>query len=111
MSRSITPLFAALADDTRRAVLDLVAKHPSITSTALAEHLGISRQAIAKHLDQLRDAGLVASMRSGRETRYTAVPAALRPLSTWVDGANAAWTKRLDRLAVSAASRSSARRS
>jgi ArsR family transcriptional regulator, cadmium/lead-responsive transcriptional repressor len=110
MSRSVTPIFAALADDTRRAVLDRVAKHPSITATEIAESLGISRQAIAKHLDQLREAGLVSSVRVGRETRFTVVPTSLRSVSAWVESTNAAWSKRLDRLAVSAA-RSTARRS
>ncbi len=65
-------MFAALADPTRRDVLRAVAERGPVTATALAGGLPVSRQAVAKHLGLLREAGLVAGERSGRETRFVA---------------------------------------
>lgn len=91
-------VFAALADDTRRAVLEAVARAGSSTATALAEDLPVTRQAVAKHLTVLESAGLVTSSRVGRETRYTVEPDGLRPIVEWTRRAESAWTSRLARL-------------
>ncbi len=69
--------FAALADPTRRHVIDLLADREAVTATELARDLPITRQAVSKHLATLADAGLVTSQRSGRETRYRLTPAPL----------------------------------
>ena len=74
-------LFAALADPTRRAVLRAVAEDGPVTATALAGRLPVTRQAVAKHLALLREAGLVAPEREGRETRFTAVSEPLDDLA------------------------------
>ena len=65
-------VFEALADPTRRAVLRDVAEQGPRTATELAADLPVTRQAVAKHLAVLREAGLVAPARTGRETRFTA---------------------------------------
>ena len=93
-------IFAALADDTRRAVLDAVADRGSATATELTEVVPVSRQAVAKHLGVLRDAGLIQAERVGRETRYRARSGALRPAAAWIAEADAdrAWDERLQRL-------------
>lgn len=91
-------LFAALADATRRRILQAVAEQGPVTATALAERLPVSRQAVAKHLALLRDAGLVAAERSGRETRFTAVTEPLDALATWAEHAGRRWDDRLERL-------------
>jgi DNA-binding transcriptional ArsR family regulator len=91
-------IFAALADDTRRSVLDAVARRGSATATELTAVVPVSRQAVAKHLAVLRDAGLVEAHRAGRETRYQARPAALRPAAAWLVDADRAWDERLQRL-------------
>ena len=72
-------VFTALADDTRRALLASIASHGGATATELAAGTTITRQAVAKHLAVLSAAGLVAPLRSGRETRYRVVPGSLRP--------------------------------
>ena len=72
-------MFEALADPTRRAVLRDVAEQGPRTATELAADLPVSRQAIAKHLAVLREAGLVAPARAGRETRFTATLGSARP--------------------------------
>ncbi len=97
-SNDVGLIFAALADDTRRAVLDAVADRGSATATELTEVIPVSRQAVAKHLGVLRDAGLVEARRVGREMRYEVRVAALRPAATWLADADRAWDERLQRL-------------
>src|SRR5688572_16796722 len=91
-------VFEALADATRRAVLrDVVARGPR-TATELAAELPISRQAVAKHLAVLRDAGLVAHERAGREARFSATLGPLAEAEGWIRATGATWDDRLARL-------------
>jgi DNA-binding transcriptional ArsR family regulator len=91
-------VFAALADDTRRALLDAIAARGRATATELAADAGITRQGVAKHLAVLVDAGLLTAERSGRETRYAVVPGSLRPAGDWIVATDTAWSRRLGRL-------------
>jgi DNA-binding transcriptional ArsR family regulator len=91
-------VFEALADATRRAVLRDVAARGPRTATELAVELPISRQAVAKHLGVLRQAGLVAHERAGREARFTATLAPLAEAEGWLQDTGAAWDDRLARL-------------
>ena len=91
-------VFAALADPTRRQVLRAVAEQGPVTATALADGLPVTRQAVAKHLGLLREAGLVAAERTGRETRFTARAAPLDDLAAWAEAAGRRWDERLARL-------------
>src|SRR4051812_50060287 len=84
MERDPGPVFAALADPTRREVVRLLAARPGLTASALAGELPVSRQAIAKHLVQLRDAGLAEAEQSGRETRYRLTPAPMADAMSWM---------------------------
>ena len=68
-------VFTALADPTRRTILDLLASHGHGTATTLAAALPVSRPAVIKHLAVLDRAGLVAARRHGREVRYVVQPA------------------------------------
>ncbi|MEA2177353.1 MAG: hypothetical protein QOG77_650 [Solirubrobacteraceae bacterium] len=77
-------VFAALADPTRRTVLQEVAARGSATATELATPLGITRQAVAKHLTVLAGAGLVDGRRAGRETRYRSTPAPMSEAISWM---------------------------
>ncbi len=67
-------LVEAVADSSRRRVLDLLLAHGEVTPTALAAELPFTRQAVAKHLAVLDRAGLVAGVRHGREVRYSIRP-------------------------------------
>ena len=91
-------VFAAIADDNRRAIFDLLVRDGSGTATALASSVGITRQAAAKHLTILADAGLATSEKIGRETRFRPVPSGLSPLQAWVEATATAWDHRLDTL-------------
>lgn len=64
-------LWEAVADPSRRKVLDLILARGQATPTTLAAGLPFTRQAVAKHLAVLARAGLVEASRHGREVRYT----------------------------------------
>jgi DNA-binding transcriptional ArsR family regulator len=91
-------VFAALADPTRRHLVETLASGGGTSATALAEGLPISRQAVAKHLAALGSAGLVRSRRSGRETLYELQPAPLADAADWIAEVGAEWDDRLARL-------------
>jgi DNA-binding transcriptional ArsR family regulator len=95
----IGPVLAALADPTRRHVVETLLRDGSTSVPALTEALPITRQAVAKHLAALDDAGLVERAPSpGREVRYRLRPGAIAPASDWIGGVAAAWDRRLERL-------------
>lgn len=100
-----TRVFAALADRTRRAVLDALASREVATATALAEGLTITRQAVLKHLTVLADAGLVESARTGREVQFRVRPEPLRHTATWLATRADSWDDRLSSLKAEAEKR------
>ncbi|GAB2691579.1 ArsR/SmtB family transcription factor [Kitasatospora kifunensis] len=92
---SFDSVLVALADPTRRQLLDLLAAQGEVTATTLAERLPVSRQAVVKHLAVLDAAGLVSGCRVGREVRYAVRPAALDATARWMAGLAADWDRRL----------------
>ncbi|HWK93525.1 MAG TPA: metalloregulator ArsR/SmtB family transcription factor [Luteimicrobium sp.] len=94
---SVVPVFNALGDDTRWAILQLLGQS-DLSASALAERLPVTRQAIAKHLTVLADAGLVEAVRVGREVRYRALGARLTETARALEAVGAAWDRRLDAL-------------
>ncbi len=93
--------FAALADDTRWAILELLGSEPR-SASELARELPVSRQAIAKHLAVLEAAGLVNAVRDGRSVRHRAIGASLSALADRLDAIGRSWDARLDRIAAMA---------
>jgi DNA-binding transcriptional ArsR family regulator len=91
-------VFPALADPTRRQILEWLHTGDSLTPTELACRLPITRQAVSKHLRELEDAGLVVSAKEGRETRYSATSNGLDPAAVWLAERSADWDDRLARL-------------
>ncbi|MEU8636853.1 metalloregulator ArsR/SmtB family transcription factor [Amycolatopsis sp. NPDC048633] len=91
-------VLAALADPTRRQLLDLIAAHGQATATTLAGGLPVSRQAIVKHLTVLGSAGLVDSVKVGREVRYAVRPEALDTTARWMTSLAADWDRRLAKI-------------
>jgi DNA-binding transcriptional ArsR family regulator len=96
-------VFAALADPTRRQVLELVGERPAGAS-ALAALLPITRQAVTQHLAVLEDSGLVARTRRGREIVYTVKPDELIGAAEWLNARASAWRDRLATLKAEAES-------
>ena len=91
-------IFRALADPTRRALFERLSREGELTVHRLTEHSGVSQPAVSKHLGQLKEAGLVRDRRAGRETHYSAHPAALSPLIDWMNVYARFWSERIDRL-------------
>jgi DNA-binding transcriptional ArsR family regulator len=88
-------VFVALADPTRRQLLDVLATSGEASATTLAVTLPVSRQAVVKHLAVLGRAGLVRGVRRGREVRYTVRPERLDATARWLAGLAAEWDTRL----------------
>jgi ArsR family transcriptional regulator, cadmium/lead-responsive transcriptional repressor len=88
-------LWAAVADPTRRRVLDVLLTRGDATATALAGELPVTRQAVAKHLAVLDRAGLVEGRRRGREVRYAVRPERLDDAARRMARVAADWDERL----------------
>jgi DNA-binding transcriptional ArsR family regulator len=91
----VTEVLVALADPTRRLLLDALATQGQATATTLAERLPVSRQAIVKHLAVLDRAQLVSGRKQGREMRYTVRPEALGATAAWMTKVAHEWDTRL----------------
>jgi DNA-binding transcriptional ArsR family regulator len=63
-------LWEAMAEPTRRDLLDLLVAHGHSTATSLTDEMPVSRQAVSKHLGVLERAGLIEGHRRGREVHY-----------------------------------------
>ena len=99
MSDDLGLVFGALADPTRRQMVQALLRDGSTSVPSLTAELPITRQAVAKHLATLDHAGLVERIPGdGREIHYRLRPSALRPAAAWLRDADAAWSRRLERL-------------
>ena len=78
-------LFKALADPSRRRLLDLLHAHDGRTLNELSEHLDMTRQGVTQHLDLLEAANLVATVRRGREKLHFLNPVPLQEIyERWI---------------------------
>ena len=96
-----TPLdtvMRALADPTRRAVFERVASTDEITVGELTRGSGVTQGAVSQHLKSLRQAGLVAERRAGRNVHYRARPEGLGPLADWMSHYGVFWRERFANL-------------
>ena len=91
-------VFLALADPTRRLLLQRLATEEAATATRLASGLAITRQAVTTHLNALAEAGLLTSRAAGRERQYQLQPEPLQEITTWIAQLEAMWNARLDAL-------------
>lgn len=89
--------FQAIADPTRREILNLVA-YQSMNLNAVAEQFDISRPAISKHIKILTECGLITIKQQGRERYCEAKLQQLNEVSEWVEQYRIFWTKKLDAL-------------
>ena len=98
MSGAQDMLFRTLADPTRRALFERLCREGEQTVGALTAQSGVSQPAVSKHLGLLRQAGLVRDRHEGRQTHYSAQPAALTPLIDWTGRMASFWHSRFDDL-------------
>lgn len=91
-------VFWALADPTRRAVFERLAREGEASVSELTASSSVSQPAISQHLSALRRAGLVSDRHAGRYVYYRAVPSGLVPLVNWIEQYQVFWRDRLHRL-------------
>jgi DNA-binding transcriptional ArsR family regulator len=81
----VDAVFRALADPTRRRILDRLHEQGESTLGALCEGLDMSRQAVSKHLGLLESAGLVSAVRRGREKLHRLDPVPIQEIhDRWI---------------------------
>ena len=90
-------VFAALADPTRRALVDRLCDGPASVSE-LAAPFPMTLAAIVQHLQVLETSGLVHSQKIGRVRTFTITPASLRSAERWIAERRTTWERRFDRL-------------
>ncbi|MEP7289543.1 MAG: metalloregulator ArsR/SmtB family transcription factor [Chloroflexota bacterium] len=90
-------VFGALADKTRRAILERLTRG-SATVTELADPFDMSLPAISKHLSTLEKAGLITRAKEGRIHHLSLAPSRLHEISAWLDHYRQFWEQNLDLL-------------
>lgn len=97
VTHSADAAFGALADPTRRAVLDLL-RRGSLPAGRIAQAFPVSRPAVSRHLRLLRRARLVRERREGRHRVYELNPGPLRAVDTWLNEYRSFWQSSLTSL-------------
>ena len=88
-------MFEALADPTRRHLLERISEDGPLSATDLAAGLPITRQAVVKHLTSLSTAGLVRPDRRGREVLFSVETDQLKVATDWLERVGRVWDERL----------------
>jgi DNA-binding transcriptional ArsR family regulator len=96
-SQTLDRRLAALADPTRRAIVERLSRGEA-TVSELASPFDMSLPAVLKHLGVLEGAGLMRSRKVGRVKTCRLEPAALDPVAAWIGDRRAVWEQRLDAL-------------
>lgn len=96
-SQEISRVFQALADPTRRAVVERLARGPAST-TELARPFDMALPSFAQHLAMLEQCGMVRSHKEGRVRRFQLAPKPLVTAESWLAEQQAIWNQRLDQM-------------
>jgi DNA-binding transcriptional ArsR family regulator len=91
-------IFAALGDATRLSVLDRLSRGTPRSIVRLTAGTRLTRQAVSKHLRVLESAGVVRSVRAGRESLYALEPKPIDDLRRYLESVSAQWDDALARL-------------
>jgi DNA-binding transcriptional ArsR family regulator len=97
MESDVDQVFHALADATRRSMVERLSEGP-VSVSELARPLPMSLPAVVQHLRVLETSGLVRTEKHGRVRTCHIEPAALRPVEHWISSRRVAWEWRLDKL-------------
>jgi DNA-binding transcriptional ArsR family regulator len=90
--------FYALAEPTRRKIIELLASRGALSATEICEQFTISPQAISQHLKVLREAGLVQVEKRAQQRIYRINPQAMVELEDWARQLTELWSQRLEAL-------------
>jgi DNA-binding transcriptional ArsR family regulator len=90
-------IFAALADETRRRIVELLTRR-ELLAGQIAAHFGCSRPAVSHHLRVLREAGLIRSRVDAQRRVYSVDPAGLDAIEEWAATQRRYWNAQLDAL-------------
>ncbi len=93
-------MFVALADPTRRTILELLASSGELPATAIYERFPVSPQAISQHLKVLREAHLVDMEKRAQKHLYRLNMHTLSEFEAWVQNTQQRWNERFDALDV-----------
>jgi len=96
-SAQLSRVFQALADPTRRAVLERLSSGPA-PMTELAQPFDMALPSFSQHLDVLENCGLVKSRKSGRVRTYKLAPQRMKTAENWLTKQRTMWERRLDQL-------------
>src|SRR6266487_6375116 len=91
-------MFGALADPTRRTILELLATSGELSATALYEHFPVSPQAVSQHLKVLREAHLVEMEKRAQKRLYRLNLQTLSQFEAWVQHMKQVWEERFNAL-------------
>lgn len=97
MDAALDRTFRALADPTRRAVIQALGRGPASVGD-LAKPFDMALPSFLQHLKMLEDSGLVETRKEGRVRTCTLKPEALAAAESWLEAQRSLWTKRLDQL-------------
>ena len=92
------PVFAALGDATRLELVSRLSDGESRSIAQLSDGLSLTRQGVTKHLRVLEQAGLVSSIRVGRESQFTFKPEPIGQARSYLDRVSMQWDDALSRL-------------
>ena len=96
--RAHVPVFAALGDETRLALVARLCERSPQSISQLTDGSRLTRQAISKHLAVLENAGIVESVRAGRECHYELDPKPINEMKGYLDEVSRQWDEALGRL-------------
>ncbi|MFN2107234.1 MAG: metalloregulator ArsR/SmtB family transcription factor [Candidatus Promineifilaceae bacterium] len=91
-------VFAALAEPTRRKIMEILARQGQLPASDIYEHFDVTPQAISQHLKILREADLVRVERDAQKRLYSINPTAVGELEAWAQRTRQMWNDRFDRL-------------
>ena len=91
-------IFTALAEPTRRTIIEMLARNGPLSATEIYEYFPVSPQAVSQHLKVLREAHLVEMEKRAQKRLYRLNPQTLSQFEAWVQQIQQRWSERFDAL-------------
>jgi DNA-binding transcriptional ArsR family regulator len=97
-AKTTSDVFNAIAEPRRRQIVELLARRGALAAGTLALTLGLPQPAVSKHLGVLRQVGVVAVVKQGKQRVYNLEAAELKTVHDWVKTFEALWSHQLHRI-------------